>query len=94
MVERSSRGCAAYRMVATAGGVSLGSDNSYPDIDDAEESLPMPRAEIRAGYRIVNVMEITGFVGAERRLYWNRDNETRMFVGVSFGTGADVDPRQ
>ncbi|NUP11750.1 MAG: hypothetical protein HOW73_37360 [Polyangiaceae bacterium] len=76
-------------IVAMSGGVSVGSDNSYVDREDAEESLPSPRAEVRAGFRMFEILEITGIVGVERQLYTNRDNTTRLMGGVALGIGGD-----
>lgn len=74
--------------VGVAGGVSLASDNSYGERVDDEVSLPSPRAELRGGYRIDKIAELTGIVGYERRLYENRENENRLFFGMSIGIGA------
>lgn len=77
-------------MVMLAGGASLGSDNFYgDDIDDHEVSLPSPRGEVRVGVRFDDFAEIQGIIGVERRLYENRENETRAFLGVSVGFGGD-----
>ncbi len=71
-------------------GVSIATDNSYgSDVVDDEQWLPSPRAEVRAGYRIENFTEIMGVLGGEGRLYENRENETRVFLGVAIGIGGD-----
>jgi hypothetical protein len=76
--------------VAAAGGISVATDDSYgDDIIDNEESLPSPRGEARFGYRFAEVGELMGIVGAERRMYSNRDDATRFFFGLSIGVGGD-----
>ena len=76
--------------VAAAGGISVATDDSYgEDIIDNEESLPSPRGEARFGYRFAEVGELMGIVGAERRMYANREDATRFFFGLSIGFGAD-----
>lgn len=77
-------------MVLVAGGASLGNDNYYgEDVVDNEVSLPSPRGEVRVGVRFDDFAEIQGILGVERRLYENRENETRAFFGVSVGFGGD-----
>lgn len=76
--------------VAAAGGISVATDDSYgDDIIDNEESLPSPRGEARVGYRFENLGELMGIVGAERRMYSNREDATRFFFGLSIGIGGD-----
>lgn len=75
--------------VAAAGGISVATDDSYGDILDEEESSPSPRGEVRAGYRFANFGELTGIVGAERRLWTNREDATRLFFGMAIGIGYD-----
>lgn len=71
-----------------AGGVSLATDNDYgDDHPDDEISLPSPRAELRAAYRFEQFGELGGIVGYERRLYTNREDESRLMFGVSIGIG-------
>lgn len=76
-------------LVAVDSGATLGFDNSYNDFDDDETSLPSPRVQLRAGYRINNFQEIAGVVGYERQLYENRDGVDRLLVGVAVGIGGD-----
>lgn len=76
-------------MVALDSGATLGFDNSYNERDDAEESLPSPRTQVRAGYRLHNSLEVSGVVGYERQLYANREGVNRLLVGVTVGVGGD-----
>lgn len=76
-------------LAAVDGGATLGFDNSYNDFDDAEESLPSPRVQLRAGYRVDNFQEIAGVVGYERQLYANRDGVDRLMIGIAVGIGGD-----
>ncbi len=76
-------------LVQVAGGASIAADDSYRDFDDAEQSLPSPRGEVRAGYRFFEegILELMAHAGAERRLFTNRDDQTRLIVGMSVGIG-------
>ncbi len=77
-------------LVALAGGVSVADDDSYgDDIEDDEESMPSPRGEVRVGYRFLNLVELTGIVGAQRRMFTNREDATRLIFGLSIGIGGD-----
>jgi hypothetical protein len=76
--------------VAIAGGASVYVDDEYDDRDDAERSLPSPRGELRAGYRWGKMVELNGVVGAERRLFENRDDVTRLFFGATLGIAGDT----
>ncbi len=71
--------------VAAAGGLSAAVDNDYGERLDNEESLVSPRAEVKAGYRFEDIVEILGHVGLERRRFDNRDDQDRLFFGVSVG---------
>jgi len=71
--------------LAAAGGISAAVDNDYGDRVDNEESLISPRGEVRGGYRFEEFIEVLGHVGVERRRYDNRDDQTRLIVGVSVG---------
>jgi hypothetical protein len=71
--------------VAGAAGLSAAVDNDYGERPDNEESLVSPRGEIKAGYRFEEIVEILGHVGLERRNFDNRDDQTRLFFGVSVG---------
>lgn len=77
-------------LVQIAGGASLLVDDSYDDHDDEERSLPSPRGEVRAGYRFLDegMLELTAHAGVERRLFENRDDQTRLIIGLSAGIGA------
>lgn len=77
-------------LVQVAGGASLAVDDSYDDREDEERSLPSPRGEIRAGYRFFEegMLELIAHVGFERRLFENRDDQTRFIAGLSIGIGA------
>ncbi len=80
--------------VAAAGGISVATDDSYgEDIIDNEESLASPRGEVRVGYRFAEVGELMGIVGAERRMFSNREDATRLFFGLSIGVGGDDNAR-
>jgi hypothetical protein len=76
-------------LVQVAGGASIAADDSYRDFDDAEQSLPSPRGEVRAGYRFFEegILELMAHAGIERRLFTNRDDQTRLIVGMSVGIG-------
>lgn len=77
-------------LVSAAGGVSVAEDNNYgEDIIDDEESMPSPRGELRVGYRFEGFGELMGIVGAEQRMFTNREDSTRLFFGLSIGIGAD-----
>lgn len=69
--------------VAGSAGISAAVDNEY-DIPDDEVSLISPRAEIKAGFRFEDVVEILGHVGLERRKFENREDVTRLIFGISF----------
>lgn len=71
--------------LAGAAGLTAAVDNDYGDRPDNEESLVSPRGEIKAGYRFEEIIEVLGHVGLERRNYDNRDDQTRLFFGVSVG---------
>jgi hypothetical protein len=74
-------------LVAVAGGASIAADDSYADHGDDERSVPSPRAELRGAYRFgpAGLLEVGATVGAERRLFSNRDDQTRVIAGISFG---------
>jgi hypothetical protein len=76
-------------LVQVAGGASIAADDSYRDFDDAEQSLPSPRGEVRAGYRFFEegILELMAHAGVERRLFTDRDDQTRLIVGMSVGIG-------
>jgi hypothetical protein len=76
-------------LVQVAGGASIASDNDYGDIPDDERSLPSPRGEVRAGLRFFEdgLLEVAAHAGIERRMYENRDDQTRVIVGLSVGIG-------
>lgn len=71
--------------LAGAAGLSAAVDNDYGERLDDEESLVSPRGEIKAGYRFEQIVEVLGHVGLERRNFDNRDDQTRLFFGVSVG---------
>jgi len=77
-------------LVQVAGGASIATDDSYDDFDDNEHSLPSPRGEVRAGLRFFEegILELTAHAGLERRMWDNRDDQTRFIVGLSVGVGA------
>ncbi len=74
-------------LVAVAGGASLATDNNYGDMNDNEVAHPSPRGELRGGYRFgeEGMGEVVAYAGVERRLYDNRDGETRIIAGLSVG---------
>lgn len=77
-------------LVQLAGGASIATDDSYDNFEDNERSLPSPRGEVRAGFRFFEegILELTAHAGIERRLWENRDDQTRFIVGLSVGVGA------
>lgn len=76
-------------LVQVAGGGSIAADDDYGDIADNEQSLPSPRGEVRAGFRFLQdgLLELTAHAGIERRLFTNRDDQTRFIAGLSIGAG-------
>ena len=76
-------------LVQIAGGASIAADDDYGDIVDDERSIPSPRGEVRAGFRFFEdgLLELTAHAGVERRLFENRNDQTRFTVGLSVGVG-------
>jgi hypothetical protein len=76
-------------LLEVAGGASLGAEDSAGEfqIRQDEEQIPAPRAELRAGARFINLLELRGVLGTERRIASESDGVTRFFAGVAFGIG-------
>lgn len=82
-----------------AGGASMFTEDSVGPFElmGEQDPLPSPRAEVRAGARFMNLLELRGVLSAERRIAVDssdlehsiaeRDSMTRYFAGVAFGIG-------
>jgi hypothetical protein len=78
-------------LVQIAGGASLFSADSegrFARVDD-EIALPAPRVELRAGYRVRDVLDVRGILGTERRLTDGGD-VSRTYLAVALGLGGTV----
>jgi hypothetical protein len=86
-------------LVELSGGASLFTEDSAGpfELTQNQGQIPSPRAELRAGGRFLEIVELRGVLSAEQRIaadsadrehsLGERDSVTRFFAGVAFGIG-------